>query len=329
MNARNVQMAVNLRSIILTPPDLSYPGWIPLIAEAGCNSLLVHAASACGIDALLAWYQGPEGQEIIAQCAKYGVSLDTQLHTGSWLLQRGLFASQPELFRADMNGQRTADVNFCFSSAAAWEITGERVKHLQHLLPAQTNHYLWLSDDIQDAVCHGPVCAPLSASDQALLFANRIAGLLRQVDPRAQVSYLAYQDTLACPGRVKPAAGVICEFAPIRRCYLHALDDPACAINREHVLQLARLRAFFEPAPLHITEYWLDASRFSGWKRPALKLTVSLDVMRRDIEFYRLTGATSIASYAVMCDADYWQRYGAPPVLEYGRLLHSKILREE
>lgn len=220
-------------------------------------------------------------------------------------------------------GERVADANFCFMNDAAWDIAADRVTQLQRLLPAETGRYLWFCDDIASAHCRCPVCAALSSSDQALLYANRLAGLVRGQVPEALVSYLAYQDTLACPTRVKPDAGVFCEFAPIWRCYQHAFDDPGCAENRSHLEKLAKMRDWFQSAPLHITEYWLDASRFSGWKRPAIRLPVSIEIMQRDITAYRRIGAASIASYAVMCDADYWRAYGEPPVLAYGNALNA------
>lgn len=314
-------MGFTWRSVILTPADLSYAGWIPLLVDAGCNSLLLHAAGACDIDRLIAWMHSLAGQEITERCRQAGLLLETQLHTSSWFLPRELFYRQPEYFRMNTAGERSPDANFCFMNDAAWVIAAGRVIELQRLLPAETGRYLWFTDDVASAPCLCPKCVEFSPSDQALYYANRLACLLRSHIPGAMVSYLAYQDTLECPTLIQPEAGVFCEFAPIWRCYEHAIDDPDCAENHTHLEKLARLLEWFQPAPLHITKYWLDASRFSGWKRPASRLPVPTDMMRRDIAAYRRMGAASIASYAVMCDADYWEAHGEPPVMAFGDAL--------
>jgi len=65
-------------------------------------------------------------------------------------------------------------------------------------------------------------------------------------------------------------------------------------------------------------EYWLDASRYSHWQRPAVKLPWDREVLRADVETYRARGIRHIASFAVWVDADYVATYGEPPVGEHG-----------
>jgi hypothetical protein len=174
---------------------------------------------------------------------------------------------------------------------------------------------------VADGACHCDRCAGLSASDQALLYANRLLRAIREEQPQATVSCLAYLSTIAPPGKVRPDPGVFLEFAPIRRCYRHALADAECAVNAEQVAALRKLLEFWGETPWHVTEYWLDASLFSGWKRPAQRIPTTPEVMRDDIVFYASLGARSVTSYAVMCDREYWQRFGPPPLAEYGAAL--------
>lgn len=312
------------RSVILTPQDLTEATWIPTLAQAGCNTLLLHAVNLPqDITALVTWRHSTEGHEVLEQCNKFGIALEYQLHTGSWLVPRSYFWQCPEMFRLNMQGTRTSDANLCFSSPEARELFSIKAQELAKLLPSATHRYLWFADDVQEGACHCRECARYSTADQALLYANHLVQALRQVDAKATIGYLAYLATMERPELVRPAEGVFCEFAPIRRCYRHAIDDPDCAVNRTHLHRLQKLQRFFHPAPLHITEYWLDASRLSNWQRPAAKLPVPLDIMYRDIACYRDLGATSVASHAVMCDKDYWRTWGAPPVLEYGRALQG------
>jgi len=316
---------IDTRSVILTLQDLTEPRWVPAMAEAGLNTLMLHAVRLPhDITALLAHRRSDPGRRLLEACREHGIDLEYQMHTASWLVPRIHFRTSPEMFRMDLRGERVADCNFCFSSDQAWELLDARAQVLAAELPSDTGRYLLFADDVGEGACHCPRCAPLSASDQALRYANRLLAAIRKVHPRAQVSYLAYHATLAPPERVRPAPGIFLEFAPIRRCYRHALDDPECAVNRDKATALDRLLAFFGDAPLHITEYWLDASRHSGWRRPARELPVPVEIMERDIAFYAERGATSIASYAVMCDADYWDHYGPPPLAAYGAALRRQ-----
>lgn len=310
------------RAVILKPGDLLEVPWVPLLAEAGLNTLMLHAARVPEeIDALIIWAASDAGRALREECARHGIRLETEMHTASWLVPRAEFHARPHLFRQDLRGERTPDANWCFSSEEAWALAERRLGALAAALPSDTGRYLWFPDDTAEGLCHCERCAPLSAADQSLLYARRLAEMLGSLRPAAQVSYLAYLGTMGEVPAAPVPEGVLLEYAPIRRCYRHALDDLSCAVNRAHLQALGALLPAFAGRPLHATEYWLDASRHSGWRRPAQRLPVSEDVMRRDTAAYARLGFTSIASYAVMCDRDYWQAFGPPPVLAYGRAL--------
>jgi len=318
------------RSVILKPSELLERRWLPLMADAGLNTLMLHAARLPEeIDALLIYVESDDGRRVFEDAGARGLSIEYEMHTASWLLPRELFHGDPSLFRMTVAGERTPQSNFCFSSERAWEIAAERARELVTRLPSQTGRYLLYPDDTAQGVCHCPLCASLSAGDQALIYAERLQEIIPGVHAGAQVAYLAYLSTLSQPPTLHaPADGVFLEYAPIRRCYRHALDDPACAVNRDHVAALDRLVHYFAGHSLHATEYWLDASRHSGWRRPARRLAVADDVVRRDVSFYARRGFDSIATYAVMCGREYWETYGPPPVTAYGAALQAAGQRE-
>ncbi len=313
------------RSIILKPSELQEPRWPALMGEAGLNTLMLHAAHLPEeINDLFVFAESDVGRRVFAEAAERGVRIEYEMHTASWLLPREWFAEDASLFRMTVAGERTAQSNFCFSSDRAWDIVAPRLRDLVRRLPSQTGRYLLYPDDTAQGACHCPLCASLSAADQALIYAERLQEIIRSVDPGATVAYLAYLSTMAQPPMIhRPAEDVFLEYAPIWRCYRHALGDPSCAVNREHVAALDRLVDYFAGHPLHTTEYWLDASRYSGWKRPAQRIAVSEDIMRRDAAFYAGKGFDSVASYAVMCGPDYWAAYGPPPVAAYGAALRA------
>jgi len=315
---------VPYRSVILTLQDLTETRWVPAMARAGLNSLMLHAVRLpYDINQLITFWGCDAGRRLLDQCHEHGIQVEYEMHTASWLVPRMLFREHPEWFRMDLRGQRVADCNFCFSCDEAWELFDARAQVLATELPSETGRYLLFADDVGDGSCHCPGCCHLSASDQGLLYANRLQRAIRKVHPGARVSFLAYHATLSPPESVEPDDGIFLEFAPIRRCYRHALDDEGCAVNRRRVAALEPLVAFFGGAPFHVTEYWLDASRHSGWRRPAQKIPVSADIIRRDVAFYAARGADSVATYAVMCDEEYWDHFGEPPLAAYGAALRG------
>jgi hypothetical protein len=73
-----------------------------------------------------------------------------------------------------------------------------------------------------------------------------------------------------------------------------------------------------------VLEYWLDVSRLSGWKRPAVKLTWRRDVVETDLASYASRGIRHVTSFAVYVDADYQKRYGELEFIqEYGNALSA------
>jgi hypothetical protein len=83
-------------------------------------------------------------------------------------------------------------------------------------------------------------------------------------------------------------------------------------------LNFANLRVF--PAgTAQVLEYWLDVSRFSGWKRPAQKLPWNREVFLADLATYAARGIRQVTSFACYIDGDYLKRHGEPSALsDYG-----------
>jgi hypothetical protein len=70
-------------------------------------------------------------------------------------------------------------------------------------------------------------------------------------------------------------------------------------------------------------EYWLDVSRFSGWKRPGVWLPWRKEVFLSDVETYRARGIGHVTTFAAWIDADYVKRHGELVFLgEYGAGLY-------
>ncbi|NLF93897.1 MAG: hypothetical protein GX564_08410, partial [Oligosphaeraceae bacterium] len=140
-----------------------------------------------------------------------------------------------------------------------------------------------------------------------------------------QWAFLAYLNCSEPSERIKPAPGVFLEFAPIRRCYLHAIDDPSCEINRKFYHDLQRLLEVFDPAQSHILEYHMDSSYFSRYNKPAVKVVFSEKILRRDLEAYTALGIRNFTSFAVYMDGEYFKNYGDEDLVAYAKILNEHL----
>jgi hypothetical protein len=121
---------------------------------------------------------------------------------------------------------------------------------------------------------------------------NAIAEALERVNPAAQVAFLAYHDTEDVPAKVTPRPNVCVSWAPRKRCYAHATDDDACAVNVPHYAETFRAQTeHFRAAgarPPRVFEYYLDGILFKSLLPPLAT------VMQRDLRFYREAGAYTV-----------------------------------
>ncbi|HEO69978.1 MAG TPA: DUF4838 domain-containing protein, partial [Candidatus Hydrogenedentes bacterium] len=244
-----------------------------------------------------------------------------ELHAMGDLLPREFFEENPGFFRMNRQGERAADWNLCLSAPGAVEYVCRRAVETARVLKPTTGRYFYWGDDNRPW-CHCPKCHSLSDSDQALLLANHLLEALREVDSGAQVAYLAYANTLAPPEKVAPKAGVFLEFAPIHRRYDVPLAAADAKENRGNLELLDANLALFGADTAQALEYWLDASRFSQWKRPSVKIPWSREIMAADLDTYGGRGVRHITTFAVYVDAEYMAMHGEPPVEEYGDLLY-------
>jgi hypothetical protein len=155
-----------------------------------------------------------------------------------------------------------------------------------------------------------------------LTLENALLTAIRQDDPKATLAHLAYMNTLPSPKKVTPAPGIFLEFAPIQRRY----DIPYEMQSGPKVDPLDLLDAnlkIFPKATAQVLEYWLDVSRFSGWKRPSVALDWHPSVLRADLNAYARRGVHHVTSFAVWIDADWVARHGEPPLDDYGTALRS------
>lgn len=305
------------RGILLCPEDLADPGWVPRMAAAGLNLVGLHGSP----EGVLAFVESAAGERFLAAARGAGLDVEYELHALGWLLPRDRFAARPDWFRMDRHGARRPDANLCPSRPEALALAAERAVALAERLPPSTDRYYFWADDATPW-CHCEACKDLTPSDQNLVVMSALLEGLRARWAGARLSCLAYANTLAPPARVLPREGLFLEYAPIDRCFRHALADPDCALNRPFLAGLPALLDTFGVEGAQVLEYWLDCSLFSGWRRPPQRLSFSREVLEADLATYARLGFRSVTTFGVYLDPEYIERYGEPPVRDYGECLY-------
>jgi hypothetical protein len=314
------QPALGTRGVVLLPEDLTLADWPERAKKAKLTTIGIHHQNSPR--AVIDWVKKDAGQRFLERCHKLGLQVEYELHAMKELLPRSLFEKNPEFFRMTDKGERKPDANCCVHSERALEIIADNAVAIARVLRPTTGRFFYWGDDGQPW-CLCPKCKNLSASEQALVIENRIVRELRKVEPKAQLSHLAYANTMAPPRNVKPDQGIFLEYAPINRRY----DVPYAQQDPKEAEGLGALEANLRVFPKDTTqvlEYWLDVSRFSRWKRPAVKLPWLKRVFSADVATYRKLRIRHITTFAAWIDADYQRRFDDLGFIsEYGAGLTS------
>ena len=306
------------RGVVLLPDDL-HERWLDLLGRAELNVLALHGA----VEDVIAYVRGEAGKAFLGRARQMGLEIEYELHAMSFLLPRAEFEKHPEWFRADEDGNRTADANLCPSSGQALAAVAKNAAALADVLsPTTRRYYLWADDG--RPWCRCGRCAGLSCSDQNLMTMNAILTGLRRRDPASSLAFLAYHNTLDPPEQTEPLEGIFLEYAPIARRPDRPLRDPAASENTELADKLGPLIDFFGTDGAQVLEYWLDVSRFSKYRRPAVEVAFDRNVLADDVDFYAKSGFRSITTFACYMDSEYFGRYDSSPVIEYGRELRGR-----
>jgi hypothetical protein len=320
------EKAVPMVGIVLDVNDLGTVDWPRLAHENGINTIGTHIFPR----QVMEFIQSDMGKVFLAECEKYGIAVEHQLHSMSELLPRELFKECPEMFRMNSNGERTDDSNCCVHSEEALDIIASKaVEFASVLKPTNHRYYFWLDDGKETCKC--PKCREYSASEQALIIENRIIEALREVDPKAKLAHLAYANTLSAPKKVVPNEGIFLEFAPFYRRWDRPLADTSATSNNvligmTHGANLRYLEenlTVFSVEDAVVLEYWLDVSLHSSWRKPAVKLPWNKEVYESDIETYRQYGLKNFTSFGVYMDSEYFSNY---PEIDFLKEYSSKQL---
>lgn len=255
--------------------------FIPWMAERGINafSYIRHERdSRLKID------------ELVPLLRERGIAAEYGGHVLQLLLPRDRYEANPALFPAGADGKRNPRGNLCVSNDEALAMVRDGALRYMRENPECALLHIWGADVWDGAWCRCARCAGLSPQRQYMMVVNAIAAALADAgqDGAAPVAYLAYHDTIEPVADLDPLPNVAFEWAPRERCYGHAIDDPACAVNPRYLESLERYLELFDGRG-HVFEYYADAILFGGLgiATPA--------IIARDLRAYRALGITSVS----------------------------------
>lgn len=309
------------KSLLVHPSELSKK-WIDRLADNGFTTLGIHpeggADAAITLGKLVDKFQDPSFTSLIDYAVERGLEIEYEFHSLSYLLPRSLFSSHPEYFRQNENGERTSDLNMCFSSDEALEIVGQNAAILSKKLYKSSNRYFFWIDDASGGKCNCDKCKSLSVSDQQMIVINAMQRTVRKENNEAMMAYLGYIDVLDAPKVVKPEDGIFLEYAPI---YKWKRSPEELEKNKELIIKEKEaskiLLEYFGKANSRVLEYWVDNSLFSRWKKPPKELNVGILELRNDLLYYSALGFESVSSFACYLGEDYEALYGEPHLEEF------------
>lgn len=314
------------KGIIIAPEDMNGVDYLQKAATLGLNTLAFHTGGPNHnlLDAL----KDVRTEEFREKCRQAGLNCEYEEHAAGQFLPAELFESHPEYFACNREGIRQCGKNtgWCLSSAGMKEYITESAENLaRELQTASHNYYFWGEDD-DNALCRCPACSRYSIADLNILNANAIAEGIRRVDPLANVSLLAYSSgTFELPEKVEPHEALFLEFAPYRRHYDCAFDDPADEVNTKFRKDLLKLLQYYPAERTHVLEYWLDVSYFSHYTTPLKKVGATAELMKRDLEFYYSCGIRNFSTFAAMMNKEYFDEFGEEELNVYAELLNQML----
>jgi len=154
-----------------------------------------------------------------------------------WQTTEEQVAPDKQRWLAELGGRRELfhktpiNTELCYSHPPAYDaLIGELAAYAQAHPEVDVLHF-WLSDATNNK-CECPDCAALSPADWYARLVNTLSERLHQIDPQRRFVFLSYFESWWPPEKqvIESNRGnAIFMFAPIARCFRHALADESCA----------------------------------------------------------------------------------------------------
>ncbi|KAA3662984.1 MAG: DUF4838 domain-containing protein [Chloroflexi bacterium] len=260
--------------------------WIVWAARNHYNNIFLHMApDDFGGGSVPEWQWVGLREDAVRLMQARGMTIEYGGHGLPSLLPRKLFKQMPDAFREE-NGRRVKQYNFCPSSAEGMQIVRENARQYFAERAGYDVYHVWADDIPGGGWCSCSQCAGYSTSDQLLLATNAIADVLAELNPAAEISFIAYLDTEMVPTQIKPRPNVCLLWAPRTRNYGRSLKDATCPVNTPYYNDTfaAQIEYFKGAGAVRVFEYYSDAILFKS------VLPVLSHVLQQDLLVYRDLG---------------------------------------
>ena len=158
-----------------------------------------------------------------------------------WVTETAPLPPNAVRWLAEVKGERKlfADIpintELCYSFQSAFDAFVETIVRYCEAHPELDVVHVWLSDAFNNK-CECADCRPLTIADWYARIINALSEALHRRTPGTRFVFLAYFELWWPPEQVQiddRHGNAILMFAPITRCFGHALGDPACDDGRD------------------------------------------------------------------------------------------------
>ncbi len=178
--------------------------------------------------------------------------------------------AHPEYF-ALVHGQRKLEEGgggpqLCMSNPELVGVVVEAV--LEEIKKNPTARNINIAQMDNESYCTCQRCAEVDTQEEShagatLSFVNAVAEKVEKTHPEILLSTYAYQYTRKPPKTIKPRHNVLIQLCSIECCDFHAIDDPACPLNRAFCADMADWQKIAENILI-----WHYNTNFKGYLLP-------------------------------------------------------------
>jgi len=161
-------------------------------------------------------------------------------HNVAYLVPPAKFGQEHPEYYALVSGQRRLEMGgggpqLCMSNPELVDVVTAAV--LEEIKKNPTARNINIAQMDNSSFCTCPNCAAIDAREEShagatLALVNAVAERVEKSHPDVLISTYAYDYTRKPPKTIKPRRNVMVQLCSIECCDFHAIDDPACPLNR-------------------------------------------------------------------------------------------------
>ncbi|MDR2393906.1 MAG: DUF4838 domain-containing protein [Treponema sp.] len=140
---------------------------------------------------LVAYYHYPYAEEVFNLVEKYALTIERGGWDLSFLVPRGYFLFNREIFRMD-SGKRDRKYNFCPTAPDTLKLISREAEKIFRAHPETRIYHLWPDRGYERAWCSCPTCRAFTLEEQGRIAVNTAADALALINPNGRISFYEY-----------------------------------------------------------------------------------------------------------------------------------------